>query len=83
MNITVKYFASIRELIGFPDETIETNAESLDQLRQELINRGDAYSQCLGLDKVVRMAINQKVCDGNTKLMDGAEVAFFPPVTGG
>lgn len=83
MNITIKYFASIRELIGFSEETIETHAESLDQLRQELINRGDAYSQSLGFDKVVRIAMNQKVCDGDVKITDGAEVAFFPPVTGG
>jgi sulfur-carrier protein len=29
------------------------------------------------------MAMNQTVCDEQTKLVEGAEIAFFPPVTGG
>jgi molybdopterin synthase sulfur carrier subunit len=33
--------------------------------------------------KVLRCALNQHMVDENTALQDGAEVAFFPPVTGG
>jgi molybdopterin synthase sulfur carrier subunit len=29
------------------------------------------------------MACNQQMCGADTALADGAEVAFFPPVTGG
>jgi len=29
------------------------------------------------------MALNQVVSDGNTLLQADAEIAFFPPVTGG
>jgi molybdopterin synthase sulfur carrier subunit len=29
------------------------------------------------------MAYNQVMCGADTALADGAEVAFFPPVTGG
>jgi molybdopterin synthase sulfur carrier subunit len=29
------------------------------------------------------MAINQVMCQESATLLDGAEVAFFPPVTGG
>jgi molybdopterin synthase sulfur carrier subunit len=29
------------------------------------------------------MALNQVMSDESTDLVDGAEVAFFPPVTGG
>jgi molybdopterin synthase sulfur carrier subunit len=31
----------------------------------------------------LRCALNQHMVDANTALQDGAEVAFFPPVTGG
>jgi len=48
-----------------------------------LINRGDNYSNGLSAGKAIRMAINQTVCDENTRLTENAEVAFFPPVTGG
>ena len=33
--------------------------------------------------KAVRMALNQLLSDDDAALNDGAEVAFFPPVTGG
>jgi molybdopterin synthase sulfur carrier subunit len=83
MKITIRYFASIRELVGLSQETFSTTSETLQELRQELIGRGDPYAQALGTDMVIRMALNQKVSDGDAILADGSEVAFFPPVTGG
>lgn len=83
MKIQLRYFASVREQIGFAQETIETNATNLGSLRQELIGRGDAYAVALADGKAIRMAINQVVSDGSTSLQADAEVAFFPPVTGG
>lgn len=83
MKITIRYFASIRELIGTGQETMDTQALTLGDLRLEISSRGDVFAQALGADKVVRIAMNQNVCDEQTKLLEGAEVAFFPPVTGG
>ena len=40
-------------------------------------------TQALGRDRVLRMALNQTLCDEGAALTPGAEVAFFPPVTGG
>ena len=37
----------------------------------------------LGGRKSVRLALNQVMCQESAALADGAEVAFFPPVTGG
>jgi molybdopterin synthase sulfur carrier subunit len=31
----------------------------------------------------VRAALDQAIADESTTIADGAEVAFFPPVTGG
>ena len=83
MKITVKYFASIREALGQGSETLDTQSATLAALRDELLARGGAYAQCLARGKSVRLALNQVMQDESAALADGAEVAFFPPVTGG
>jgi sulfur-carrier protein len=83
MKITVKYFASIREAMGQGSEPVITSAATLAALRDELIERGGAYAQALARGKTLRMALNQTMADEATVLVEGAEVAFFPPVTGG
>jgi molybdopterin synthase sulfur carrier subunit len=83
MKVTLRYFASIRELLGVNQEIFDTQVENLNDLRLELMTRGETYAQAFGMDQVVRMAMNQIVCDGQKKLSEGAEIAFFPPVTGG
>ncbi len=83
MKVTVKYFASIREAIGTGSEPLDTTAATLGALRDELIARGDDYAEVLARGKSVRLALNQVMCDESATLSDGAEVAFFPPVTGG
>ena len=83
MKVTVKYFASIREAMGQGSEPVTTSAATLAALRDELIARGGVYAQALGRGKTLRMALNQTMADEATVLHDGAEVAFFPPVTGG
>ena len=83
MNLTVRYFASIREAIGQGSEKVQTQALTLSDLRNELIARGGAYAEALIPGRAVRMAINQELCDGTVMLTEGSEVAFFPPVTGG
>ncbi|WP_296491919.1 MoaD/ThiS family protein [Rhodoferax sp.] len=83
MKVTVKYFASIREAIGVASEQRDTQAPSPGALREELIAMGGAYADCLARGKAVRMALNQVMCDESAAMGEGAEVAFFPPVTGG
>lgn len=83
MKVTVKYFASIREAIGQGSETLDTPAATLASLRDELIARSPVYADSLARGKAVRMALNQVMVDESAALAEGAEVAFFPPVTGG
>jgi sulfur-carrier protein len=82
-HIQVKYFASIREALGQGSETLQSHAATLAELRAELVARGGAYAQALANTKSVRIALNQTLSQDNALLPDGAEVAFFPPVTGG
>ena len=83
MKVTVKYFASIRELIGQGSEPIDTQAATLQALRDELIGRGGAHAEALARGNAVRVALNQVMSAETAALAEGAEVAFFPPVTGG
>jgi molybdopterin synthase sulfur carrier subunit len=83
MKITLRYFASIREALGLGQEDWQTQAQTVAELRQELIARGGAYADVLGSTRALRAALNQDLCEGTAVLSDGCEVAFFPPVTGG
>jgi molybdopterin synthase sulfur carrier subunit len=83
MKITIRYFASIREAAGQASESFETGAATLGQLRDELIARTGAVGEALARGRAVRMALNQVMRDESAVLVDGCEVAFFPPVTGG
>ena len=82
-NVTLKYFASIREAIGQGSERVSTQVATLQALRDELIARGGAYAEVLAHGRAVRMALNQDLCEDTAALSEGCEVAFFPPVTGG
>ncbi|MES2283691.1 MAG: MoaD/ThiS family protein [Pseudomonadota bacterium] len=83
MKVTIKYFASVREAVGKGSEVRETTATTLGGLRDELLALGAPYANVLARSKVVRMALNQVMSDESASLVDGCEVAFFPPVTGG
>jgi sulfur-carrier protein len=85
MKLHLRFFASIRESLGVAEEDIELPASirSIDDLRSHLIARGHPWAETLAKDKVLRCALNQQMVSVETALIDGAEVAFFPPVTGG
>ena len=82
-TVHIKDCASIREALGTGPETLETTAPDVASLRDELIARGGLYATSLARGKAVRVAINQTLVVETAPLVDGAEVAFFPPVTGG
>ncbi len=81
--ITVRYFASLREALG-ASETIDLTAGlTLGQLRDTLVARGGRHAEVLARGRALRCALNQVMADEATPVPAGAEVAFFPPVTGG
>ncbi|MDP2408124.1 molybdopterin converting factor subunit 1 [Hydrogenophaga sp.] len=83
MKIQLRYFASIRETVGTGSESLDTAAGTLAVLRDELIARGGGYADALARGRAVRVSLNQTMVDEAAALSEGAEVAFFPPVTGG
>lgn len=83
LTLQLKYFASLREGLGVAAETWHSHAPTLGALRQELAARGGAYAQHLAPERTLRMALNQTLAEADTPLQTNAEIAFFPPVTGG
>jgi molybdopterin synthase sulfur carrier subunit len=85
MHIQLRFFASIRETLGFAHESLEVpgHVTTVGEVRQFLVARGGAWAAALDERRLVRMAYNQHMADARTPVADGGEVAFFPPVTGG
>ena len=83
MKVRVRYFASIREALG-PGEPLEApDGASVGMVRDLLIRRSAAHALALARGRAIRCALNQGVCDESEPVGPDAELAFFPPVTGG
>ena len=83
MKITVRYFASLREALGGSEIVDVAAGSTLGALRDALLARGGRHAEVLARGKAVRCALAQVMSDESALLVEGAEVAFFPPVTGG
>ena len=85
MKLELRFFASLREALGISEETLEVpdSVQTIAALRTYLANRGGVWAQSLAEGKALRCALNQSMVDASASLQEGAEVAFFPPVTGG
>jgi len=81
----VLYFAWLREKIGLAEEDIDLPAEvaSVAALIDWLKSRGPGYAAAFADQKLVRCAVDQEFAAQDTAIAGAAEIAFFPPVTGG
>ena len=79
MKIKINYFASLREEVGRAEDVINSDEISLTAKKVWVLATRQEYLP----DKVL-VAVNQEYVDLNTAVVvDGDEIAFFPPVTGG
>ena len=83
MKVRVRYFASLREALGASEAVTIAAGSTLGQLRDALIARGGRHAEALARGRALRCALNQVMADEAAPVPAGAEVAFFPPVTGG
>ncbi|MEN8837586.1 MAG: molybdopterin converting factor subunit 1 [Celeribacter marinus] len=81
--IDVLYFAWVRERIGLPREQVETQAETVADLIDELKAREERYAFAFEDLSALRVAVDQELVDFDAPLNGAREVAFFPPMTGG
>lgn len=79
------YFAWLREKVGLAkeDATPPENVDTVRDLIDWLVGRGEGYGVAFADLSVVRVAVNQEYVTLDHVLETDDEVAFFPPVTGG
>ncbi len=78
MDITVRYFAGMRDRMGRAEETLTLDGDSA--------TVADVWAKASGgqpLPESTLIAINMEYTDADAVVKAGDEVAFFPPVTGG
>ncbi|MCK4841313.1 MAG: molybdopterin converting factor subunit 1 [Methylococcales bacterium] len=77
MSIKVRYFASLKELVGRSEDQLPFvgNLTVADVLKQANKNKV--------IPNNILAAVNMEYVAFETVVKDGDEVAFFPPVTGG
>lgn len=83
MRLRVLYFARLRERFGVAEETLDFAGVTAADLVAELQARGGAWAEELAAGKAFRVALNQEIVALDAALPEHAEVAIFPPVTGG
>jgi sulfur-carrier protein len=77
MSIKVRYFASLKELIGHAEQDIKVSGPLTVQQVWQIANPG------LPLPGNMLAAVNMEYVSLNHAVNEHDEVAFFPPVTGG
>ncbi|MCA1978923.1 MAG: molybdopterin converting factor subunit 1 [Thiobacillus sp.] len=83
MNVRLLYFARLRERLGVGEETLAFDGATVAELLAVLRARGGVWAEELAPGRSFRVAVNQELATPDTPLADAAEVAVFPPVTGG
>jgi molybdopterin synthase sulfur carrier subunit len=79
------YFARVREQIGrgAEDVTLPADITTVAQLLDWLATRSPGHKAALADRSSIRVAVDQDFATPDTALAGAAEVAIFPPVTGG
>ena len=77
------YFAWVRERIGLPSEDLDSRTGTVRDLVDELREREERYAFAFADLSALRVAVDQELTDFDASIEGAAEVAFFPPMTGG
>ena len=81
----IRYFAWVRERIGKPEEDLDIPAGvgTVGELMTWLAARGEEYAHAFENPRVIRAALDRAHVKAQAPIAGAAEVAFFPPMTGG
>lgn len=85
MAVTLLYFAWVREAIGIGEERAQLPdaVETVADLIGWLAKRGGGYATALAEPERLRAAVDQRFVGLDGSVAGAAEIALFPPVTGG
>jgi molybdopterin synthase sulfur carrier subunit len=83
--VKVLYFAWVRERVGKAEEQIDPppGIATVGELMAWLAQRGEEYAHAFENPKVIRAAIDKSHVRADASIAGAAEIAFFPPMTGG
>ena len=81
IRLNVKFFSSVRDVIG--QKSVEIEVDKNMTAEQLLEHLKEKYSGLDDLKKQVIVAVNKNTVPKNKRLEDGDEVALLPPVSGG
>jgi molybdopterin synthase sulfur carrier subunit len=84
-ELTLLYFAWVRERIGTGEERIEqpTPGTSISRLLDVLSAKSEGHAAAFADRKRLRAALDQRFVPIDTLIGEAKELALFPPVTGG
>ena len=81
MKVKVLFFATLRDIIGTKSLDVEIPAPAtVAELKSQLMN---AYPGLSRVRDAMKVAVNHEYAADETIIPDGAEIAIFPPVSGG
>lgn len=79
MRVRLLYFASLRDAVGCDGETLNIASTSLAQLYDDArVRHGFTFPR-----ERLRVARNGAFAQWDDDVVDGDEIAFIPPVSGG
>jgi molybdopterin synthase sulfur carrier subunit len=82
--VQLRYFSSLRESLGVGEEQLELpdDIHTVGELTAWLQQRDTTWQQALSAAQL-KTAVNHEIVPADTRLANGDEIAWFPPVTGG
>jgi sulfur-carrier protein len=85
MTVKLVYFAWVRERIGKADEDLDLpeNVQTVADLLNFLVERGEEYAEALKFPEAIRVALDQEHAHHSEKITGVREIGIFPPMTGG
>ena len=89
VKITIKLFSALREALGESEFQLDLSGISeasapvdVASIKKQLSQRGAEWKEALNQPNLVH-ALNHKVVFTDAVVIEGDELAFFPPMTGG
>jgi molybdopterin synthase sulfur carrier subunit len=79
VKVTALYFASLRDAAGTDAESVDVDSTNARELYTTLRAR---HAFALDASRL-RVAVNGEFTEWSHALVDGDEIAFLPPVSGG
>jgi molybdopterin synthase sulfur carrier subunit len=83
--VKLLYFAWVRERVGMAEEIVAPPAgvSTVKELMNWLAGRDEQHAHAFENASVIRAAIDHRHVRPDAGIAGAAEIAFFPPMTGG